>query len=151
MKVVRINKIAACLRYWELFVQGFEHVNRFLKYDLPFETYRQMLFALVREPKAWVCVCFDATDVPCGFAIAHDCTPLFSEKKEYEVSVVYALDNNSEVFVSMQQTFEEYAKSQGVRWYFATTRRDSGSAIRCFQSPRFGFKRAYTVFKKEIK
>lgn len=151
MTVIRVTSLPACIRLWEHFREGFEKTERFLRYRLPIDAYRQILFALVKEPRAWVAVCLDDEERPLGFAMAHECTPLFSPERQYEVSVVYAQDNRPETIILLQQEFENFCRAQGVKRYFATTRRDSGASIRCFQSARYGFSRAYTVFSKEIK
>ena len=126
MKIVRLTRVAACVRFWDHFVAGFHHVELFLKYQLALETYRQILFALAVNPKGWVGICLDETEEPRGFMLAHECTPIFAPHKEYEVSVAYAKDNSREVLKTLQASFEQFAKEQGVTIYYATTRRDSG-------------------------
>lgn len=150
MKTVRLTKLAACVRYWPFFAQGFQYTDRFLRYGLPLDSYRQILFNLVVQPNAWVGLCLDDNEKPLGFALAHECTPLFCPEKQYEASIVYSAQNDPAVFSDLQLTFETFCRAQGVKSYFATTRRDSGATIRCFQSPRYGFKRAYTVFIKQL-
>lgn len=151
MTTFRLTTIAACVKFWWFFEEGFNKTGRFLRYDLPMDAYRRILFALVSSDNGWVGLCLDDNGRPLGFAIAHECTPLFAQAKEYEASIVYAADDNQDTFNNMQQTFEDFCRAQGVKRYFATTRRDSGAAIRCFQSPRYGFRRAFTTFSKDIK
>lgn len=152
MTVFRLNNIAGLIKYWDFFRKGIEETSRFLRYDIPMDTYRQMMQHVIRQPNAWVGICLDdESGDPLGFGIAHECTPLFSSQLQYEASIVYSEGNNQQVFTTIQQSFEDFCRAHGVKCYFATTRRDSGATIRCFQSPQYGFKRAYTVFKKDLK
>lgn len=149
MKVLRLTKIAEIYHLWDFFRQGLEETARYLKYDFSLDTYRQIIQHLVRDDSAWVGVVF-LDNKPIGFAIAHDCTPLFSTRKEYEVSLIYHRPGNDEATRALQSSFELFCTANNISTYYATTRRDNGAAIRCFQSPQYGFKRAYTVFKKSL-
>jgi len=150
IKVYRLTKVAEVVHFWDFFKRGLEQSARYLRYDLPFDTYRQIMFNLVVNTKhSWVGVVMAAGD-PVGFALAHECTPLFSPRREFEVSLLYHQPGNEAATSALQEHFEVFLHDNDVTTYYATTRRDSGAAIRCFQSPRYGFKRAYTVFKKTL-
>lgn len=151
LTVLRLTTCAGVVRYWDFFQRGIVETAKFLRYDLPLETYQKMFFHLVRTPSAWIGVALEEDGTPVSFAVAHECTPLFSEKREYEVSFIFHNPGRSDATSALQATFEDYCRKHGIRTIYATTRRDSGSTIRCFQSPRYGFKRAYTTFKKDLR
>lgn len=151
MTVYRITTCAGLIRFWSFFETGIQETSRFLRYDLPMETFRKMLFHLVKTPSAWVAVVLDDDESPVSFGVAHECTPLFSNRREYECSFIYHRPGWSDATTALQIAFEDYCRLHGISTIYATTRRDSGSTIRCFQSARYGFKRAYTTFRKDIK
>ncbi len=150
MTVVRIQSVAGCIRFWDFFQTGIEATAKFLRYNLDMETYRKMLFHLSKQPNAWIGVALDDDGQPISFGVAHECTPLFSMRREFEVSFIFHQPGRSDATTALQAAFEQFCKKEKVSVYYATTRRDTGSTIRCFQSPRYGFKRAYTTFIKEL-
>lgn len=150
MTVLRITKIATVIKYWDFFRTGLNSVRRFLRYNVDIENLRQILFHIVRQPSAWVGVVFDDNDNPLCFGAAHEVTPLFAKFREYEVSILYYKPGQEDAVVLLQTHFELFCKAQQVKTYYVTTRRDSGCTIRCFQGPRYGLRRRYTVFGKDI-
>lgn len=149
MTVYRLTRIADIIRYWSFFREGLEATSKYLRYDQPIDSLRKMVFSLVTREDAWVGIVL-VEGTPVGFGMAHNCTPLFSPHKEYEVSLFYHQPGNDEPTQLLQDSFEQWCKENSVVRYYATTRRDSGAAIRCFQSAKYGFKRAYTVFVKTL-
>jgi hypothetical protein len=150
MTVTRLTTVASVVRNWDFFRKGLNHVQQFLKYNVTLDTYRQIICFLVKQPSAYVAIVLDDSDEPVGFGIAHDCTPLFSPNIEYEVSILYHHPGQAVATAVLQAHFEQFCRIQGAKTYFVTTRRDSGSVIRCFQAPRYGLQRAYTVFRKDL-
>lgn len=98
----------------------------------------------------WVGVAID-DDGPVGFIAAHEVTPLFCVEREYEVSMLFHKTGREDATKALQAEFERWLRAEGVFRYVISTRRDNPSALRCFQSDRYGMKRAFTVFKKELK
>lgn len=150
MKVYRITSIAGCIRYWDFIRRGIEETAKFLRYDLDIETYRQMIFHLAKQPNAWFGIVLDSNGTPLSFGIAHECTPLFAKQREFEASFIYHNPGHAQATSILLAAFEDFCREEKITKVYATTRRDSGSSIRCYQSARFGFKRAYTTFVKEI-
>lgn len=151
MTILRLTTVAGCVKYWDFIKSGIEQTAKFLRYDLPMDTFRQMFFHLSKQHNAWLAVALDDDGTPISFALAHECTPLFSPRREFEVSFIFHNPGRSDATTALQGAFEQFCRDHQISRYYATTRRDSGSTIRCFQSPRYGFKRAYTTFVKEIK
>jgi hypothetical protein len=149
MTTHRLTRVVDIIRHWPFFHQGLLASSRYLRYDFDIETLRKTIFSLVTNPNAWVGIVLD-NDRPLGFGMAHDVTPLFSPHKEYEVSLFYHQPGNEDATRLLQSAFESFCHTNNITRYYATTRRDSGAAIRCFQSPKYGFKRAYTVFVKTL-
>ena len=151
MTIARITSVAGCVRYWDFFQFGIKQTAKFLRYDLPMDIFRKMVFHLSRQhDTAWIGIALEDDGTPVSFAIAHECTPLFSPRREFEASLVFHQTGRSDATEALQTAFETFCRSNNISVYYATTRRDSGSTIRCFQSERYGFKRAYTTFIKEL-
>lgn len=150
MTVMRLTKVVHVVNLWPFFVEGFTFVGHYLKYTLPIEVYGRILRYMVKNPACWVGVAFDDDKNPISFACAHESTPMFSPHREFEVSMLFHRPGRIDAALALQKEFEQWVVSEeGVR-YYVTTRRDNPSALRCFQSDRYGLKRAYTVFKKEL-
>lgn len=150
MTVIRLNSVAGVVRNWDFFRKGLVHVQQFLKYNVTLDTYRRIICFLVKQPNAYVAIVMDDNGDPVGFGVAHECTPLFSDIVEYEVSILYHQPGQAVATAVLQAEFEQFLRTRNAKTYFVTTRRDSGSVIRCFQAPRYGLKRAYTVFRKDL-
>lgn len=151
MNVRRLTTVAEVVRLWPFFVDGFVFVEHYLRYTLPLDTYRKILQSQVKKPTSWVGVTFDDPITPVCFACAHDVTPLFSKDDEKEVSMLFHKPGRLDAAMILQKAFEDWCRSEGAVRYYVTTRRDNPSALRCFQSDRYGLKRAYTVFKKDLR
>lgn len=150
MTVLRLNSVAGVVRNWDFFRKGLVHVQQFLKYNVTLDTYRKIICFLVKQPNAYVALVMDDSAEPLGFVVAHEATPLFSDTVEYEVSILYHQPGQGVATAVLQADFEQFCRERNAKSYFVTTRRDSGSVIRCFQAPRYGLRRAYTVFRKDL-
>ena len=151
MRTVRLTKCVEIVRLWPFFVQGLTFVSQYLRYTLPLETYRQILQHAVKQPNFWVGVCFeDDGETPICFSCAHETTPMFSNQREFEVSMLYHQPGRHDALIALQQAFDKFCRKENVTRYYVTTRGDSSNVIRCFRSARYGLKRAYTVYKKEF-
>lgn len=151
MTIVRLTKVNEVVHLWPFLSEGLSSTSRYLKYDLTLDTYRKILFSLVRQPyTSWVSVAFNDDRVPVGFFVAHECTPLFSLVREFEISLFYHIPGPSVAVTQLQKAFDYYCSANKIKRYYATTCRKSGSASRVFGEELVGLKRAYTVFKKNI-
>ena len=150
MTVQRLTSCVELVRLWPHFVDWLNFVRTCLRFNLPLIVYRRILQQAVKDPKMWVGVVHD-DDGPVGFACAHEVTPLFCVEREYEVSMLFHKTGRDDATIALQASFETWLRAEGVVRYVISTRRDNPSAVRCFQSDRYGMKRAFTVFKKELK
>lgn len=150
MTVQRLTSCAELVRLWPHFVAWLNFVRSCLRFNLPLIVYRRILQQAVKDPKMWVGVVHD-DDGPVGFCCAHEVTPLFCIEREYEVSMLFHKTGRDDATIALQAAFETWLRAEGVVRYVISTRRDNPSAVRCFQSDRYGMKRAFTVFKKELK
>lgn len=150
MKVLRLTSCAQLVRLWPHFVDWLNFVRTCLRFNLPIQVYRRILQHAVKDPTMWVGVVSD-DEGPVGFAAAHEVTPLFCIEREYEVSMLFHKTGREDATKALQAEFETWLRAEGVLRYVISTRRDNPSALRCFQSDRYGMKRAFTVFKKELK
>ncbi len=150
LKVTRLTTCVELVRLWPHFVEWLTFVRRCLRFNLPLIVYRRILQHAVQDPTMWVGVVSDETG-PIGFGCAHEVTPLFCIEREYEVSMLFHKTGRDDATRALQSTFEDWLRAEGVNRYVMSTRRDNPSAVRCIQSDRYGMKRAFTVFKKELK
>lgn len=150
LTVKRLSTCVELVRLWPVFVDWLSYVRRCLRFNLPLTVYRRILQHEVKNKKSWVGVVYDS-DTPIGFACAHEVTPLFCTEREYEISMLFHKTGRDDATKTLQDAFEQWAIAEGIFRYVTSTRRDTPAAMRCFQSDRYGMKRAYTVFKKELK
>lgn len=150
IKVHRMLRVVDIIHNWELFKRGLIECEKYFRHGVPFDTYRQIIFDLVvKHDSAWVGVVMMGS-VPVGFGVAHECTPLFSPHREFEASLIYHQPGNEEATRALQERFESFLNEQNVKAYYVTTRRYGGGVVSCFRSPKYGFQRDYTVFKKTL-
>jgi len=150
LHVQRLTTCVELVRLWPYFVEWLTFVRRCLRFNLPLTVYRRILQHAVTNPKMWVGVVHDSAG-PVGFGCAHEVTPLFCVEREYEVSLLFHKTGRDDATIALQTAFEDWCRAEGVVRYVISTRRDNPAAVRCFQSDRYGMKRAFTVFKKELK
>jgi len=101
--------------------------------------------------KGWIGVAY-SDEKPSAFValqelITHD------NRKTFQVLLYWHskdIPNSSKQTLPLMTEFETWALSQGIKKYQVSTRRDSGAAIRCFQSAEYGFKRAFTTYEKTL-
>lgn len=150
MNIVRLKRVVDIVRHWAFFVEGFEGITRKAKEDFDIDQMQKTLFYLSKlHENAFVGVCYD-NSIPVGFIIMEEATPLFASFRSCIARAVYHRPGAAAI-TPMMEAFEVWAKEQGFKHYVITTRRHSGSAVRFFQSPKFGFKRGYITFEKQIK
>lgn len=150
MSIVRLTKVNEVVHLWPFISEGLESVSVCLKYDLPLDSYRKILFRLVKTPStAWVAVDFNE-GTPVAFVIAYECTPMFSIVREFEVSVFYHLSDHVKSINKLQQAFNSFCLTNGVKRYYLTTARRMPEALRHLGEGWSGLRPAYRVFKKTL-
>lgn len=150
LSVRRLTSCAELVRLWPNFVEWLTFVRRCLRFNLPLTIYRRILQHAVTDHTMWVGVVSDESG-PVGFGTAHEVTPFYCIEREYEISMLFHKTGRDDATKALQDAFETWARAEGVVRYVISTRRDNPSALRCFQHNRYGMKRAFTVFQKELK
>jgi len=151
MHVHRVLEPIEAVSYWPFFREGLEVIAKKTGEIVDEDAYSKQLVNLTAmHEQAWVSFVIDNDGLPCAFGVAQDATPLFSTRKAFTVTSFYYRDGFQEAVEMLQQAFERWAKTQGVVQYSVTTRRDTGAAIRCFSSGRFGFRRTAITFEKQL-
>lgn len=151
MTVQRLTTIAQAVRLWPFFRDGIEYEAKYLRYDHTIDVYRHILWALIKRADfGWVAVAFDDDGEPVAFVMAHDVTPLFAEKREFEVSMFYYRPGNKPAIRAIQNRLDAYCKENGVHRYYLTTSSFCSTAERVFKDSWRGLERSNTVFKRRI-
>ena len=89
-------------------------------------------------------------DEPVAFTVCQESTQMFDKRRTFVVRWFYHSPAHFQATFELMHDFETWAKEQGVRAYGVTTARNSGAAIRCFQSEKFGFRKSHITFEKHI-
>jgi hypothetical protein len=110
---------------------------------------KSLVWMVVEHDTAWVGIAHDHGE-PVAFAAAQDCTPPFQEERQFVVRWFVHTPTYFKATLELEAEFLRWARLHGVRRYAITTKRDSGAAIRCLMSPKYGFKKGYLTFEKEV-
>lgn len=148
MNVVRITDHADVLRYWDVFREGLRTITELTGEQTTEDQYCRMLINLAaRTSDAWLGLVMHGG--PLSYGLAVDSTPPFASRRTFTVISFYAVPGQPDATEALMLEFERWARENGVRSYIVTTRRHSG-AIRCFRSPRYGFRRGFYAFEKTL-
>ena len=151
MKALRLSKASHVVKLWPFFETALNTLNakqKRNKFDLTIVR-KQMLWQ-VTDPTVWFSVSFDDDREPVAFALAQESTAPFSTERTYIGRWFYHTPSHFQALVRLQHEFEAWAKEENIRKYAVTTDSSSGSAIRCFQSKKYGFRRSFITLEKEI-
>ena len=152
MKIIRLTAVAHVIHYWDFLASSLLSISDKVREPFDEEFVRKTMVNLVVEHEhAWVGVAIDDMGVPLAFGCAQECTPLFSKDRFLVVRWFYHTPGKFEATITLMQAFEDWAKTTGISYYAVTTRRSAGEAIKCFSSARYGFKKAFLTFEKELK
>lgn len=151
MTVTRIYRIVDVIRMWPFFREGILYEAKYLRYDHSLDTYRKILFSLVRNHEnAWVAVAQDDSENPLAFVLSHDVTPMYAEKREFEVSMFYYRPGNKPAIRAIQDRLDAFCRENGVHRYYLTTSSFCSVAERVFKDSWRGLERSNTVFKRKV-
>ncbi len=149
MITLRITRCKEIVQYWPFFVTGLNFISKYLHYPYSMETYRRILLKLAHTPSAYIAIVLDDDNTPLCFGVAYDCTPLFSNQKEYDVPFLFHQPTHLSATALLRTEFEKFCREQKVKRYSMTTTAFNGAAQKCI--PRYGFQRSHIVFKRELK
>lgn len=152
MTISRLTTIAQAVRLWPFFKDGIEYEAKYLRYDYSLDVYRRILWYLIRNPDfGWVTVATDDSGEPVAFVMAHDITPLFSEHREFEVSMFFYRRGYKPAIRAIQDRLDAFCLENGVHRYYLTTSSFCSTAERVFKDSWRGLARSNTVFKRSLK
>lgn len=149
MHVTHITSPDEVVKNWEIFREGLKVIKAYSGETSQEDNYLKMLMALSeRKQTAWLGVVMQGG--PLGYGVAVDSTPPFADYRTFTVCSFYHIPGQFEATFALMTAFEQWAREHGVHSYVVTTRRQSGPAIRCFSSGRYGFKKSYRAFEKQL-
>ena len=152
MTVTRLYHIADVLKLWPFFKEGILYEAKYLRYDHPIDVYRRILFTLVRDHMhGWVAIATDdSSGDPLAFVLAHDVTPIHSDRREFEVSMFYYRHGNKPAIRQIQDRLDAHCRENGIHRYYLTTSSFCSTAERVFKDSWRGLERSNTVFKRKV-
>jgi len=151
MKVLRITAAVYVFHFWAYLSKSLTLISDKSREPFDEDFVRKTLIHLaVDHDHAWVGITLDNMGQPVSFCCVQECTPMFSVERYFVVRWFYHTPGQFDATLALMQGFEEWAKAQGISHYAVTTRRSAGEAIKCFQSSRYGFKKAFLTFEKQL-
>lgn len=148
--IQRLTKVIHVLKLWPFFTEGFAFVGRYRKYSLTLDSFRRALSDMVvAQATSWVGVAFSEGE-PTAFWCATEITPPYATQREFEVNLRYHKQGRIDDALAVQAEFDLWCKGQNIARYFIATQKENFPDRPKFPSQRYGLKRAYTVFKKEL-
>jgi hypothetical protein len=150
MKVIRLTRVVEIIRSWEFVSTRLSELAQRSGDPIDLEYIRKTLFWMVVDMKnSWVGLVMEDGE-PVAFAAAQDCTPPFQDERQFVVRWFVHSPGFFKATLALEQAFLTWAKENGVAKYAITTKRDSGAAIRCLMSQKYGFQKGYLTFEKKI-
>lgn len=151
MNVLRLTNNAYVFRYWDFLSESLRSISDKVREPFDEEFVRKTLVNLVVDhDHAWLGITLDSMGVPLAFGCTQECTPQFATERYFVVRWFYHTPGRFDATLALMEAFEQWCKSNNVHHYAVTTRRSAGEAIKCFSSSRYGFKKAFLTFEKEI-
>lgn len=149
MNIIRITSPEDVIKHWAIFEEGLKSIRAYSGETSTAPNYCKMLIELAaRNDTAWIGVAMQGG--PLSYGIAVDSTPPFADRRTFQVCSFYHVPGQHDATFTLMSAFESWASENGVASYTVTTRRQSGPAIRCFSSGRYGFKKSYRAFEKQL-
>lgn len=146
LKCHRLSSVLEVFDYWEDFKLGFIATKNKEK----LETMLKILCTLVSDVnKGFVAVVIKDGKVE-GFGIMENVTPIFANYSTFLCRSFYHKSGNLASTLFLMEFFECWAREHNIKSYSVTTERESGAAIRCFKSEKYGFRRSCTQFVKSL-
>lgn len=147
--VQRLKRVVEVIHFWNFFLEGFHGIERKARESFDLDQMQKTLYHHVKlHDNCFVAIAFSDKQ-PVGFIVMEEATPMFAAERSCIARAVYHRPTVP-ALLPMMDAFETWAKKSGFKHYVITTRRHTGSAVRFFQSPKFGFRRGYITFEKTI-
>jgi hypothetical protein len=150
VKIERLTKVVHVIHYWDFILKSLSSISDKVREDVDEVVLQKTLIGLVADNEhAWLGIAFDQLE-PIAFGVVQECTPEFDPNRCFVVRWFYHMPSRFDATVALMEEFERWAREQKIQRYAVTTRRSNGTAIRCFQSARYGFGKAFLTFEKEL-
>jgi len=151
VKVIRLTAVAHVIHYWDFLAASLQSISDKVREPFDEDFVRKTLVNLVVDhDHAWVGITINNMGEPLAFGCAQECTPAFSKDRYFVVRWFYHSAGKFEATVALMTGFEQWAKDHDIKYYAVTTKRSAGEAIKCFSSARYGFKKAFLTFEKQL-
>lgn len=149
MTILRLTEPEQIIQYWDVFKEGLVTIAKLTSERVSDEDYLKLLTNLaVQTNTAWIGLAFQGG--PLSYGVAIDSTLPQCSRRTFTVVSFYAMPGRPDATAALMEAFEAWARENNVASYVVTTRRDTGAAIKCFKSGRYGFKKSYTAFEKYL-
>ena len=150
IRLIRLKTVANVIHFWDFIAKSFNELATKHSEVVDLDAIQKTMHWLVRDhERAWFVVVLE-DDEPVAFSVICDSTPPFETKRTWMVRWFYHTPGHFSATLFMKKDFESFAKSANISSYLVTTSRQSGGAIRCFQSERYGFKKAFLTFERTL-
>ena len=150
MNIERLTKVVHVVHYWDFIFSALSSISDKVREDIEETLLKKTLINLVTDSDhSWIGIAFDGGE-PIAFGVVQECTPEFDPKRSFVVRWFYHAPSRFDATLALMTAFEKWAKENHIQRYAVTTRRSNGTAIRCFQSARYGFGKAFLTFEKEL-
>jgi hypothetical protein len=150
MTVFRLTNNAGIVKFWDFIALSLGELHTKSHQPVDLEAVKKTLVWTVPDTERTWCAVVIEDNEPIAFAVAHDTTPPFDPHRTFQVRWFYHKTGKFSATYALMADFEHWASQNGIAEYAVTTARTSGAAIKCFQSSRLGFRRAYTTYIKTL-
>lgn len=150
MTIERLTRPTEILTLWDFFVQGLLFLENEARERYDFEQMQKLLCQLAASPSAFVAVAYDDNGQPVSFAAAQENSLPFGQSRTAVVLIAYHRPEFQQATLLLEGAFENWCREVGIKSYSLTSKRKTGAVIRCLRHRKYGFKRPYLVFEKDI-
>ena len=151
MQVIRLTAVAHVIHYWGFISESLGAISSKMREPWNEEVAKKTMINLVIEHQhAWIGLTIDTMGTPLAFAALQECTPEFDTSRYFVVRWFYHTPSRFQATIPLMEAFETWGRINNIKTYAVTTRRSAGEAIKCFQSARYGFKKAFLTFEKDL-
>lgn len=150
MTFERLQLPSQVLEHWAFFSEGFAYLQAEAREHYDAVQMQKLLCHLSAQPAAFVGLVIRDDGTPICFGVGEENTPLFSQTRTATVRAVYHRPGLSNATLLLAGAFETWCREKGIKSYTVTTKRNTGAVIRCFRHRKFGFKRPFFVFEKDV-
>jgi hypothetical protein len=151
MQVERVTKPSQVLQIWGFFQDGLLYLQNVAREHFDTIQMQKLMCGLAADSQhGYIGVVFDDEGEPCAFGVAQETTLPYGQERAFEIRAVYHRPTTQESVLLLMGNFENWCRENHIKRYSITTRRNTGATIRCFRHERYGFKKPFLVFEKDV-